>query len=117
MLAPPKDRFELLCTGRRFEVFVPQNPHSLHNFNDYYIKHWYLNDDNSRINQRKNIQAVQQLCADLHIPFVAHTAEEYMFFNPNEPDIWARDYMHGGPRVQKNIADRFIQQHGVQVHS
>ena len=118
MLAPPEHRFELLLEDNHnlplednhnlpFEVFMPQNKSQIYNSNDQYIKHWFLNDENAKINQRKNILAVRQLCLDLNIPCTVIEGNTYMA-RPREEVGYARDYMHAGPIAHKLIADKFV---------
>jgi len=114
MLVPPRHRIELLLDEtllltRQFlvEVFLPQSQSSLFNPNDHYLKHWFLNDENAKINQRKNILAIRQLCADLNIPCTIINAEEHMCWS-REAIGYARDYMHGGPKIHKTLTEKFV---------
>jgi hypothetical protein len=114
MLAPPRSRLELLLdqsvlpvTQLPMEVFMPQSQSSLFNPSDTYLKHWFLNEENARINQRRNILAVRQLCADLNIPCTVYNADDHMWWN-RETIGYARDYMHGGPKIHKILADQFV---------
>jgi hypothetical protein len=59
------------------------------------------------INQRKNILAIRQLCADLNIPCTILNAEEHMWWSREEIG-YARDYMHGGPKIHNILAKKFI---------
>jgi hypothetical protein len=115
MLVPPRNRIEVLLddhgpfnVNRQLpvEVFLPQSQSSLFSPNDHYLRHWFLNGKNAEINQRKNILAVRQLCADLNIPCTVHYAEEHMCWNHQAGH--ARDYMHAGPQVHKILADKFV---------
>jgi hypothetical protein len=109
MLVPPRSRLEVLLDhpDLKFEVFMPQSQSSLFSPNDHYLKHWYLNEENAKINQRKNIRAVRQLCADLAIPCTVYNADDHMWWD-RETIGYARDYMHGGPKIHKILADKFI---------
>lgn len=109
MLAPPKNRLELLLADpeQPVEVFMPQSLSNRYNENDVYLKHWFLNEENAEINQRKNIRAVKQLCAELNIPCMVYNAEEHMWWSREEIG-YARDYMHGGPKIHKILAEKFI---------
>lgn len=114
MLAPPQDRMELLLDEPSVrhlrnipvDVYLPNSLTSDADTNDF-IKHWFLNEENSWINQRKNIRAVKQLCAELGIPCIALKAFDFMV--GARKDIgYARDAMHGGPEAHRRIADRIL---------
>jgi hypothetical protein len=114
MLVPPRSRVELLLDESVLktwqlpvEVFMPQNQSSLFNPSDNYLKHWFLNDENALINQRKNILAIRQLCADLNIPCTIHRAEEHMWWSREEIG-YARDYMHSGPKIHNQLTKKFV---------
>jgi hypothetical protein len=114
MLVPPRHRIELLLDEtalltRQFlvEVFLPQSQSSLFSPNDHYLKHWFLNEENAKINQRKNILAIRQLCADLDIPCTILNAEGHMWWNREEIG-YARDYMHSGPKVHDILTEKFV---------
>ena len=110
MLTPPKSRFELLLEDGhdlQVEVFMPQSESQFYNINDKYIKHWFLNEKNAEINQRKNTLAVRQLCLDLNIPCTVIDGNTYMSRSREEVG-YARDYMHSGPIAHKLIADKFV---------
>ena len=112
MLVPPRHRIEvLLDTSTKsqlpVEVFMPQSQSSLFSPNDHYLKHWFLNDENARINQTKNVLAIRQMCADLNIPCTVYYAENHMWWS-REKIGYARDYMHGGPIIHNQIAEKMI---------
>jgi hypothetical protein len=114
MLTPPKRRLELLLDSQGLrtrqspvEVFMPQSQSSLFSLDDHYLKHWFLNEENALINQRKNVLAVRQLCADLNIPCTVLSAEQHMC-GSRESIGYARDYMHGGPVIHRTLAQQFV---------
>lgn len=114
MLVPPKHRNELLLEASLlktkqipFEVFMPQTESNLFNENDNYIKHWFLNSQNAEINQRKNIKAIKYMCAELNIPCTIYNAEDHMWWSRDEIG-YARDFMHGGPKIHNVLAEKFI---------
>lgn len=114
MLVPPASRLELLLDeevlpNRQLpvEVFMPQSQSSLFSMDDNYLKHWFLNEENAKINQRKNILAVRQLCADLGIPCTILDANEHMWWSREEIG-YARDYMHGGPKIHSILTEKFV---------
>jgi hypothetical protein len=114
MLVPPRHRIELLLDNQDtmiqqlpVEVFMPQSQSSLFSPNDHYLKHWFLNDENAKINQRKNILAIRQMCADLNIPCTIYHAEDHMWWSREEIG-YARDFMHGGPAIHNQLARKMI---------
>ena len=116
MLVPPSHRIEVLLDAddplvmpnqTLFEIFMPQSKSRLFNPNDSYLKHWFLNDENAQVNQRKNVRAIRQLCAEFNIPCTIHDAQGHMWWSREEIG-YARDFMHGGPKVHKILAEKFI---------
>lgn len=113
MLAPPKSRVELLMEEsllkhpQPVEIFMPQSQSSHFNENDVYLNHWFLNEDNATINQLKNILAIKQVCAELNIPCTIHDAEKHMWWSREEIG-YARDYMHGGPKIHNILTKKFV---------
>ena len=111
MLAPPDNRFEILLDANEYrlpaDVIMPETDSSLFNQSDVFIKHWHLNDENSRLNQLKNCLAVRQLCAEHNIPCLIERAQDHMQYSREEIG-YARDYMHGGPIIHKRIAEKML---------
>jgi hypothetical protein len=114
MLVPPRSRLELLLDDQDLsnrqiavEVFMPQSQSSIFSPNDHYLKHWFLNEENAKVNQRKNILAVRQLCADLDIPCTIYNAEEHMWWSREEIG-YARDAMHGGTKIHNTLTEKFV---------
>jgi len=116
MLVPPSHRIEVLLDANDslvmpnqtlFEIFMPQSKSRLFNPNDTYLKHWFLNDENAQVNQRRNVRAIRQLCAEFDIPCTIHDAQGHMWWSREEIG-YARDFMHGGPKVHKILAEKFI---------
>lgn len=116
ILTPPKERIELLLdrTGEipgqpLAEVYLPQSLSEHFNPNDVYLNHWFMQIDNQLINREKNLLAMQALCDQNKVPFFEQNTETTM--TRSREDIgYARDYLHGGPKIHKEIADIFIQQ-------
>lgn len=114
MLAPPQDRMELLLDEPSVahirnipvDVYMPGMLTGSVG-NDDFIKHWFLNEENAWINQRKNIRAVKQLCAELNIPCIVLRAMDFMA-KPREEIGYARDAMHGGIEAHRRITDRIL---------
>jgi len=114
MLVPPRHRVELLLDAQDtgpgnslLEIFMPECQSQFFNVTDSYLKHWFLNDENAMINQRKNVRAVQQLCAELDIPCTIAYADEHMS-QSREAIGYARDYMHGGPKAHDILTRLFL---------
>jgi len=110
MLAPPVARFELLLDSKMqpAEVFMPANEIA-HNHGNYdgFLKHWYNNDENSRLNHKKNKLAIGALCNDLNIPCQIYDANDHIAWI--RADVgYARDRMHAGPRGHKMFAERIL---------
>ena len=106
MLAPPATRFELLLDSKvqPAEVFMPANEIA-HNHGDYdgFLKHWYNNDENLRLNHKKNKLAIGALCNDLNIPCQIYDANDHMAWS-REDVGYARDRMHAGPLGHERLA-------------
>lgn len=114
MLTPPRSRIELMLDEdnpqtrkNKIEIFMPQSQSKLYSPNDQYLKHWFINGENARLNQVKNILALRQFCADLNIKCAVYNAEEYMC-GSREIIGYARDHMHAGPPIHKELAKKFV---------
>jgi hypothetical protein len=106
MLAPPQARFELLLASGllKAEVFMPAAEIADNHANyDNYLKHWYGQDDNSRLNHKKNKLAVKALCDELEIPCQIYDANDHMAWSREEVG-YARDRMHAGPKGHERLA-------------
>lgn len=110
VLLPPSTRFELLLASasQPVEVFMPA-AELPHNHGDYsnYIKHWYSNDENSRLNHKKNRLAIQALCKELNISCQFYNAERHMGWSREEIG-YARDRMHAGPLGHELLAKTIL---------
>lgn len=111
MLAPPETRFEILLDTNvhhlPVDVIMPETNSAIFSSSDTFIKHWLLNDENSRLNQLKNCLAVKQLCAEHDIPCLIERAQDHMSWSREEIG-YARDFMHGGPVIHKRIAEKML---------
>lgn len=87
MMTPDKSRLELL--GKEITNFRV-NAHSMNNL--FYQK-WLMDEENTRLNQLKNILAVKSICTELGIKFLPFTVEQDFCFI--ESDL-ARDLSHPG---------------------
>lgn len=111
MLAPPESRIEILLGANPgqlpAEVIMPNTKSVLFSDSNMFLKHWHLNDQNSRLNQLKNCLAIQQLCADHDIACVIEKALDHMHWGQNNIG-YARDFMHGGPVIHQTIAEKML---------
>jgi hypothetical protein len=111
MLAPPDTRLEIILDANEYrlpvDVIMPEVRSALFSDSDMFLKHWHLNDENSRLNQLKNCLAVRQLCAEHNIPCVIERSQDHMTCSREEIG-YARDFMHGGPIIHKRIAEKML---------
>lgn len=110
MLTPPSSRFELLMASQwqKAEVFLPA-AEIASNHKDYenYLKHWYSEDENSRLNRRKNQLAIKGLADEIGVPCFIYNAEDWMAHSREELG-YARDRMHAGPDGHEKLAKRIL---------
>ena len=118
MLIPPKERVELVLTERdehftymyKSDVFMSHSLSKNYRSEDNFLNHWFMQDQNQLINKRKNVLAIKQLSADAGAKFFTVDTETTM--TRSREDIgYARDYMHGGPKIHREIADMFLAQY------
>lgn len=117
MLTPPPMRFELLLDFDSVkhlqplpvEVFMAEGTSSLFK-NDNYMKHWFLNEENSRLNKLKNQLAVKQLCQEQNVPCMIYDAFT-AFARSREEVGYARDHMHAGSLGHRILAERMINEY------
>jgi hypothetical protein len=86
---PPINRFEFYINEVPQRI-MPDN-WQVPKFYHAFFKEWFSNDLNSQVNQRKNLLAMQQLCADRGIPFYALDSTADLMY-----DRKARDLAHPG---------------------
>lgn len=114
MLPPDESRIEIL-TDKQFhrdQAHTIASSWGLEIFknSDTFIKQWILNVENQRLNQLKNCLAIQQIC-NQHgilcvIPKDLDRAPEFRW-DP-EKDGYARDLLHPGPKRQKKIVEKML---------
>lgn len=94
LCSPPIHRFEILndSTGRII------TPHA--QINDELCRTWYAHDDNSKLNSRKNVRAMADLCNEKSCPF--YTMPDLITFDD------ARDFQHSGPLSHKKMVEEFL---------
>lgn len=111
MLAPPASRLEILLDTNpcylQAEIIMPETKPTIFSDSDVFLKHWLLNDENSRLNQLKNCLAIQQLCDQHSVPCLIEKALDHMHWSREEIG-YARDFMHGGPIIHKRIAEKML---------
>ena len=115
ILIPPKERLEVvldkICneTGKpRAEVFMSHSLSEHYNPNDVYFNNYFMQVENQILNREKNILAMRALCNEFEVPFFVQNTETTM--TRSREDIgYARDYLHGGPKIHREIADKFIE--------
>lgn len=103
-LSPEPTRLEL-WDDEQVHFFRYQIPE--YSNNEFYKK-WLLNDNNSFLNQKKNILAIENICISNKIKFKTYDSNE-MF----APDIWvdsdfARDLSHPGRHTHKRVHDKIL---------
>lgn len=112
MLAPPRSRIELLKDQENnapAEVYMPSGQVESLIHSDMFIKYWWLNDENSVINNEKNSLAIKQLAMDNGARFVSLQADKEMSKSREEVG-YARDYMHAGPRGHEMVAEKMLKE-------
>ena len=112
MLTPPKSRVELCLDEETVKGFrnVPVDvylPGSNDIKDNWFLKHWFANEENHRLNKIKNKLAVRQMCAELNIPCIILDADDWMT-GSRETLGYARDLLHGGIPAHKRIAEKML---------
>lgn len=107
MLAPPRSRIELLTATSVEDKYCPAEvfgPWQMSDFlsHDTFLNHWFMNEENQRINQIKNCLAIRQLCVEHNIPFLLQKFEDQNWGRFE----YSRDFMHSGPGAHANIAEK-----------
>ena len=67
-----------------------------------YQKNYLLYDQNSELNRRKNLQAMQQICNKHGVPFYYDLMEDF-----TDAKL-ARDLLHCGTDTQERLANEFF---------
>jgi hypothetical protein len=106
-LVPSKSRLEIIVNENIGEAvrIMPTN------FEDHphlrgFIKHWFSQDENSRLNNKKNQLAVEAICRQLDIPFLCYGVDQDLI---NAPTVdLARDALHTGPTAHKIFTEKII---------
>lgn len=95
----------------RYEIFANNNwstilPYEHHWYNmpwlGDYQKNYLSYDQNSELNRRKNLQAMQNICNKYNIPFYYDLLQDF------GDTALARDLQHCGPDALKKLANKFL---------
>jgi hypothetical protein len=96
----------------RYEIFnsnwsnilpsMPDDIKTLHWLTGYQ-KNYLLYDQNSELNRRKNLQAMQHICNKYHIPFYYDLLGDFV------DAALARDLQHCGIHAHEKLANKFLQ--------
>lgn len=110
MLAPPPARLELATTNPvlPFEVFLPMSESPMFSSKDIFLQNWFSVEENARINNHKNKLAIQALCNNLNIKFLAYDVIKDLSHD-QEVVKYARDRMHAGPSAHKMFVEKIIE--------
>jgi hypothetical protein len=112
MLMPPAARVELI-TGAKgtlppVEVYLSSDETLLKRPHTDYLRHWFFEETNSRLNSLKNKLAIQQLCKNLKVQCQIYDIHPYLI--PSNQDVgYARDYLHAGPNGHALLAKQVLE--------
>jgi hypothetical protein len=105
-LVPQQSRLEIIVdenTGNPIRLMPGTFEH--HPDLSGFIKHWFGQDENSRLNSKKNQLAVEAICHQLGIPILCYESDQEMC-GRNRLDF-ARD-SHAGPDTHKKFTEKII---------
>ena len=105
-LVPQQSRLEIIVdenTGNPIRLMPGTFEH--HPDLSGFIKHWFGQDENSRLNSKKNQLAVEAICHQLGIPILCYESDQEMC-GRNRLDV-ARD-RHAGPDTHKKFTEKII---------
>jgi len=80
---------------------------------DWYLKNYTLYDENDRINYRKNIRAISDVCHAAGVPFWHVSVECWGQNSEPNTDLGydrARDLIHPGPSLHRHFAGRILKE-------
>lgn len=110
MLVPPWHRIELLmdpAASIPAEVFMPHSLSKYYKDTDVFLTNWFMNEENQRLQAKRNRLAITQLAQEHNVWCCIVDSNDYMTQSREEIE-YARDYMHGGPRAHKIIAEKIL---------
>ena len=101
-IAPGISRYEVFNSN--WSNILPSMSLEIHNLDWLigYQKNYLLYDQNSELNRRKNIQAMQYLCDKHGVPFY------YIWADGSLSGALARDLFHHGADEQEKLANEFF---------
>jgi len=95
---PEFTRTEVFARGTWFPI-LPDHYH--HDEWRPYWRDYFVNDENSQVNAKRNIMAIKHICQQINIPYYA------MYSGFDDEDLGtARDLMHYGPKSNRKFANR-----------
>jgi hypothetical protein len=111
LLTPPPARVELITATHNppVEIFLPASESMHFSASDIFLKNWFAQDENARLNSVKNKLAIAEVCRQAGAKFVWADAEVEMSRSREEVG-YARDYMHAGPIAHKIVADKMAKE-------
>jgi len=101
-MVPEISRFEIF--NYYWKTVLPSE--STVEWAESYQKNWILFEENSKLNQRKNLRAMQQICDQHHVPFF-YDLEPFKNWNDNSN---ARDLLHYGKNYHQLFARKMHEQ-------
>jgi hypothetical protein len=101
VLPPPPTRFEFCDINGDF---ISVAPYRLDRYPDF-GKAWLTQQHNQDITARKNLLAIQQICALASIPLFVNQPKSHIYY-----DRQARDLAHPGTVAQQWLAEQFLDQ-------
>lgn len=104
----PKVIVYLQPAGPRFELINRDEIHPITHYNDKFIDLFHLLSDNTNIELtlKKNFHAIQHLCIERGIKFVAASTQ---FGNKMHYEDRARDLLHAGIKSHRTFADIILE--------
>ena len=104
LLNHPRGRMEVVINQKTGETdtVMPMDNHP-----DPFVKKWLSADENQRLNNLKNRLAIEAICNQLNIPFLAYEADTWMSRSREEAE-YARDHLHAGPRGHETFTERIL---------
>ena len=111
---PGISRYEVFANSKEWSTilpsaeFWPNDIKMLHWLPDYQ-KNYLRYDQNSELNRRKNLQAMQHICDKHGVPFYYDLMVNFYDIHPHTDAALARDLLHCGPGTQEILANKFLQ--------
>jgi hypothetical protein len=91
--------------NHRIELITPERIVPLKNPEDgSFFRQWIEVRDNCKLNELKNIMAIQLLCNKFGIDLTVKSVHDQV----NDPDDLGRDLLHWGPKWNMFFAEDFL---------